>query len=363
MSLAMRTNTSGLPLRGRRGEVRAPLLGLVAGAALALCGCSGPGGDTTALVERGDAQACAAADVYTTLRTLLTTKVDLNSSLGDMSPIFGQQLQALKQASLQFDATTLDAVDKATRSVNCSSEVSGKVGDQAVTSQRVTYRIQPSAGAGSVVVTVQNADDVQARLMQAAVLATRGALGPADASTPAGIPSASAPPPSSPSTVSGAPPSPVNATTEADQPAQDPPTHTRFGDLSTNDALELLLNGRRVQPVIRGNYSLTLGDVYPFGDRDLVVATDNGSGGAACLGMIRIIIVDANGARSPGEYGTCAEIGDIKRVGDRLVTTMPGFEGPGESEAAQVRAHAERHTFVFTPDGRATDNGQPQRPS
>ena len=329
------------------GTATAASVGL---ASAVLSGCGPLGGASTAdLVRHGDARACAAPDVYSTLQNILTTQVDLHSNMGDLSPMFAQQLALLKQAQLKFDSTTLDTVDAATHSVDCSSELSGKIGDQTIAAKRVLYRVQPSASSGQIVVTAKNADDVQMPLMQAAMFATNGQLG----STEPQASGASPPqPPAAPPTPSNGPAAAPAATPAASSDV----THTRFGDLSVDDAQYVRLNGHRVQPAISGNNMLQLDEVFPWGDRDLVVAKD--SGGTSCLEQLAVIVVDVSGAHSPGEFGTCAETEDVKRVGDHLVTSMHGFEGPSEPEAAQQRAAAERHSFIITPDGHATDNGK-----
>jgi hypothetical protein len=132
--------------------------------------------------------------------------------------------------------------------------------------------------------------------------------------------------------------------------------NTRFGVLSVNDDKMLLFKGQPLSPPIEGNNSLDLGTVILVGATDVVLVTNNG--GTACPALFYFVTITRSGAKGTRPFGTCSEFADVKRRGDSISVTMPGFLGPFEPRAAQRRAAKERHVFIYRA-GVVTENGKP----
>jgi hypothetical protein len=131
---------------------------------------------------------------------------------------------------------------------------------------------------------------------------------------------------------------------------------TRFGVLSVNDDKMLLFKGQPLSPPIEGNNSLDLGAVMHIGATDVVLVTDNG--GTGCPALLYFVSVNQSGVKATPPFGTCSDLTTVKRKGNSIYVTMPGFRGPAESESAKHRAARQRHVFVFRA-GVVTENGKP----
>jgi hypothetical protein len=131
---------------------------------------------------------------------------------------------------------------------------------------------------------------------------------------------------------------------------------TRFGVLSVNDDKMLLFKGKPLVPAIEGNNSLDLGKAMSIGAIDVVLVTDNG--GTGCPALFYFVTITRSGAKGTRPFGTCSEFADVKRRGDSISVTMPGFLGPFEPRSAQRKASRERHVFIYRA-GVVTENGKP----
>jgi hypothetical protein len=131
---------------------------------------------------------------------------------------------------------------------------------------------------------------------------------------------------------------------------------TRFGALTVSDAGTLLFKGTPVQPQIEANNSLDLSEPYQIGAADVVLITDNG--GTSCPALYYFVTVTNSGAKVTPSFGTCSDLIKVKRTGDSISVSMPGYRGPFESKRAQLRAARERHVFVYHA-GVVTENGKP----
>jgi hypothetical protein len=131
---------------------------------------------------------------------------------------------------------------------------------------------------------------------------------------------------------------------------------TRFGALTVSDAGVLLFKGSPVQPTIEANNSLDLGESFQIGASDVVLVTDNG--GTACPAIYYFVTVTKSGAKVTPSFGTCSDLIRVKRVGDSVSVSMPGYQGPFESKRAQSRAARERHVYLYHA-GVVTENGKP----
>ena len=131
---------------------------------------------------------------------------------------------------------------------------------------------------------------------------------------------------------------------------------TRFGALTVSDAGVLLFKGAPVQPTIEANNSLDLSEPYQIGASDVVLVTDNG--GTACPALYYFVTVKESGAKVTPSFGTCSDLIKVKRTGDSISVSMPGYKGPSESQRAQLRAARERHIFIYR-TGVVTENGRP----
>jgi hypothetical protein len=140
-------------------------------------------------------------------------------------------------------------------------------------------------------------------------------------------------------------------------PAQDENNiATRFGALTISDAGKLLFKGIPVQPTIEANNSLALSEPYEIRAADVVLVTDNG--GTACPAIYYFVTVKESGAKATPSFGTCSDLIKVKRTGDSISVSMPGYRGPFASKRAQTRAARERHLFIYRA-GIVTKNGKP----
>lgn len=130
---------------------------------------------------------------------------------------------------------------------------------------------------------------------------------------------------------------------------------TRFGSLTIDNDRTLLFNGRKVTPAVVGNNSLDLGDPIRIGETDVVLVRDNG--GTACPSLFYFVTVSKTGASATKAFGTCGDVTSVKRMGNSIQLITPGFRGPFEPEAAQLRAARQRHVFVYRA-GLVTKNGR-----
>jgi len=121
---------------------------------------------------------------------------------------------------------------------------------------------------------------------------------------------------------------------------------TRFGDLTVSDEGVLLFKGSPVQPAVQANDSLDLSEPYKIGTSDVVLVTNNG--GTGCPAEYYFVTVTKSGAKVTPSFGTCSDLMKVKRVGDSISVSMPGFE----------RAARERHLYIYRA-GVVTDNGKP----
>lgn len=131
---------------------------------------------------------------------------------------------------------------------------------------------------------------------------------------------------------------------------------TRFGSLTVSDKGVLLFKGAPVQPKVEANNSLDLSKPYSIGSADVVLVTDNG--GTACPASYYFVTITKAGAKVSPSFGTCSDLIKIRRSGDSISVSMPGYQGPFESKRAQLRAAREHHVFIYRA-GRVTENGKP----
>jgi hypothetical protein len=87
-----------------------------------------------------------------------------------------------------------------------------------------------------------------------------------------------------------------------------------------------------------------------------VLVTDNG--GTACPALYYFVTVTKSGAKATRAFGTCSDLIKVKRTGDSISVSMPGYRGPFESKRSQNRAARENHVFIYHA-GVVTENGKP----
>ena len=138
--------------------------------------------------------------------------------------------------------------------------------------------------------------------------------------------------------------------------AQETTIQTRFGALTVNDGGVLLFKGAPLQPTIEANNSLALSEPYQIGSSDIVLVTDNG--GTACPALYYFVTVTKSGAKATPAFGSCSDLIKIKRMGDSISLSMPGYAGPSKPKRAQTRAARERHVFIYRA-GVVTEDSKP----
>jgi hypothetical protein len=120
---------------------------------------------------------------------------------------------------------------------------------------------------------------------------------------------------------------------------------TKFGALSVGDDTVLRFRGRRLQPLIKGGYSLNLGRPFRIAESDVVLVTDNG--GTACPYLYYFVTLSESGAQATHSFGTCNAVISVKQKDDSILLSMHGYRGPFEPDEDQKKAARETHTFVF----------------
>ena len=138
--------------------------------------------------------------------------------------------------------------------------------------------------------------------------------------------------------------------------AQETKTITRFGALTISDAGKLLFKGNPFDPAFKPEDSLSLSEPYQIGATDVVLVTEDG--GRACPALYYFVTITKSGAKVTTSFGTCSDLIKIKRNGDSISISMPGYQGPFESKRAQLRAARERHLFIYRA-GVLTEKGKP----
>jgi hypothetical protein len=131
---------------------------------------------------------------------------------------------------------------------------------------------------------------------------------------------------------------------------------TRFGAVTVGEAGVLLFKDVPVEPRVEANNSLDLGQPYQIGAADVLLVTNNG--GTACPVELYFVTVTKSGAKVTPAFGTCSDLIKIKRSGNTISVSMPGYRGPTMPRRSQERAARERHVFVYRA-GVVTENGKP----
>jgi hypothetical protein len=127
------------------------------------------------------------------------------------------------------------------------------------------------------------------------------------------------------------------------QASGDPPSKTRFGQLSVEYGGPLLLDDKPLQPEIRGNESIDILNVFRMGPRDVILLQDNG--GSGCPAQFMFITLDKSGAKTSVEFGTCATAVRVRRNRDSVIVSMPLLYGKGSK------------SYVFR-DGAVSEGGK-----
>lgn len=128
---------------------------------------------------------------------------------------------------------------------------------------------------------------------------------------------------------------------------------TRFGELSVRRDEVLRFNEQPLEPLLKGNDGLYVGNPFGIGESDVVLVTN--VGGTACPRLYWFVSVTRSGARATPSFGTCSVALTVTRAGDTIRVSMRGYRGPFEPEAEQRKAAAKTHVFVFH-DGVVTED-------
>lgn len=128
---------------------------------------------------------------------------------------------------------------------------------------------------------------------------------------------------------------------------------TRFGELSVRRDEVLRFNEQPLEPLLKGNNGLYVGNPFVIGAADVVLITV--VGGTACPDLYWFVTVTRSGAKATPAFGTCSVALTVTRSGDSIRVTMRGYRGPFEPEAERSKAAAQTHVFVFH-DGVVTED-------
>lgn len=131
--------------------------------------------------------------------------------------------------------------------------------------------------------------------------------------------------------------------------------NTRFGMLSTSEDNILLYKGKPVIPEIQGNNSLSFPSIHRIGDADVVLVQDNG--GTGCPAFYQFLTINKNEIHQSAGFGTCSDLINVKKDGNSILVSMPGFRGPAEPQSAKAKAAREKHLYIYKA-GIITENGK-----
>ena len=137
----------------------------------------------------------------------------------------------------------------------------------------------------------------------------------------------------------------VSGTVFAQVPQLAQQVQSRFGSLSVGDDTVLRFRGHRLQPSIKGGYSLNLGRPFRMGESDVVLVTDNG--GTACPYLYYFVSLSDSGAQATHSFGTCNAVISVKQKDNSILLSMHGYRGPFEPYEERIKAARQIHTFVF----------------
>ena len=138
------------------------------------------------------------------------------------------------------------------------------------------------------------------------------------------------------------------------QAAQELRVSTRFGHFTVAENRMLLFKGRPLDPPLKGNSGIDVGEPMRIGETDVVLVTD--IGGTACPYTYYFVTASKSGAKATARFGTCNEATDVHSTRDSISVIMHGFLGPFEPEAQRRKAFREIHVFVFH-DGVVSEKG------
>ena len=128
---------------------------------------------------------------------------------------------------------------------------------------------------------------------------------------------------------------------------------TRFGELSVRRDEVLRFNERPLEPLLKGNNGLYVGNPFVIGESDVVLITV--VGGTACPRLYWFVTVTRSGATATPAFGTCSVALTVTHSGDSIRVSMRGYRGPFEPAAERNKAAAQTHLFVFH-DGVVTED-------
>lgn len=141
------------------------------------------------------------------------------------------------------------------------------------------------------------------------------------------------------------------------QNSQELVSRTRFGTLEMDHG-KVIFKGQPLEPPIRMNSGMDLGEPFHIGATDVVLVTNYG--GTACPAQYYFVTASKSGAKGTPAFGTCNDDATVKRMGDSILVTMHGYRGPFEPEAERTKAAHQTHVFAFR-DGAVTERGRASR--
>ena len=97
---------------------------------------------------------------------------------------------------------------------------------------------------------------------------------------------------------------------------------TKFGDISINDENMLLINGKKFDPKVEGDFALSIEGNFNFGS-GLAVLLMNNSGGTACPVQYRWLMLDKLEAKVSPQFGNCSDLAKPVIKAGKLVIELP----------------------------------------
>lgn len=107
---------------------------------------------------------------------------------------------------------------------------------------------------------------------------------------------------------------------------------TRFGKAIIKDNHEGVqtLFAPNISNDIQGNSYLMFQEKFTLGSRDVLLIAN--VGGSACPVVYRFVALGKDFSRYTTEFGSCAELSSVKKVGNKIVIVIPTFQGPFEKQ-------------------------------
>lgn len=99
---------------------------------------------------------------------------------------------------------------------------------------------------------------------------------------------------------------------------------TLYGNLSVSKDNVLLINGKKTQPIVQGDYSLYFEKQVSNGDKVGVLVANN-TGGSACPVQFRWVVLGQGSVNVSPEFGTCSDLAKVSVKDNIFIVELPKY--------------------------------------